>query len=77
MAADTLDWVEWINATEDYSIGMHYMVDKYPFIDESSWHEPFGMLALYVKQERFDALDDDLKIIFLTIFKGFTGKNAY
>ncbi|MFN0200470.1 MAG: hypothetical protein ACKVTZ_03065 [Bacteroidia bacterium] len=65
MAKGELDWIEFMNPTEDERIGLHLFPEKYPYIEESEGvFEPNSMLELLVNKAKFAQLSPEIQAIF-------------
>lgn len=65
MAKGELDWIEFMNPTEDERIGLHLFPEKYPYIEESEGvFEPGSMLELLVNKAKFQQLSPEIQAIF-------------
>lgn len=73
---DTLDWIEFMNPSEDYKIGMHLFSKTYHYIEEEGWHEPNSVLELLVNKNSLVQLSASQQQSFykkLAVFNGLTG----
>lgn len=65
MAKGELDWIEFMNPTEDERIGLHLFPEKYPYIEESEGvFEPGSMLELLVNKAKFQQLSPEIQAVF-------------
>ena len=59
----TIDVGEWTGLADNYSVGFHEVTDAFLY---PSFHSPVGVDDVFVDQEAWDALPDELKAIFDT-----------
>ncbi|MDJ0956811.1 MAG: TRAP transporter substrate-binding protein DctP [Arenicellales bacterium] len=59
----TIDVGEWTGLADNYSVGFHEVTDAFLY---PSFHSPVGVDDVFVDQEAWDALPDDLKAVFDT-----------
>jgi len=59
----TIDVGEWTGLADNFSVGFHEVTEAFIY---PSFHSPVGVDDVFVDQEAWDALDDDLKAIFNT-----------
>lgn len=59
----TIDVGEWTGLADNYAVGFHEVSDAFLY---PSFHSPVGVDDVFVDQEAWDALPDDLKAIFET-----------
>ena len=57
----TIDVGEWTGLADNYAVGFHEVTDAFLY---PSFHSPVGVDDVFVDQEAWDALPDDLKAIF-------------
>lgn len=77
MAKGELDWVEFMNPSEDYKIGMHLFPNTYTYIEEEGWHGPNSVLELLINKESFAQLSPEIREVFyqkLPIFDKLEGE---
>jgi TRAP-type mannitol/chloroaromatic compound transport system substrate-binding protein len=59
----TIDVGEWTGLADNYSVGFHEVTDAFLY---PSFHSPVGVDDVFVDQEAWDKLSDDLKAVFET-----------
>lgn len=57
----TIDVGEWTGLADNYAVGFHEVTDAFLY---PSFHSPVGVDDVFVDQEAWDALPDDLQAIF-------------
>ena len=55
MQSDTLFAAEWINAVDDYKMGL-YKARSYKWVNNETWNEPNSMFELTINRKAFNAL---------------------
>ena len=55
MQSDTLFMAEWIDAIDDYNMGL-YKAKQFKYVDESVWNEPNSMFEMTVNKKAFEVL---------------------
>ena len=73
----TIDVGEWTGLADNYSVGFHEVTEAFLY---PSFHSPVGVDDVFVDQEAWDALPDDLKAIFesaVNDWSQYQWENAY
>jgi TRAP-type mannitol/chloroaromatic compound transport system substrate-binding protein len=69
MQSDTLFAAEWINAVDDYRMGL-YKARAYKFVNNETWNEPNSMFELTINRKVFQELPERFQKILVDAIKG-------